>query len=346
MHALLGANGAGKSTLIKIVAGLYRADAGQIRIDGHPVVLRDPQTAKQLGVSVIYQELALVPHLSLAENLFLGRELLTPLGLIDWRRTHNEARQLLERVGVDVPTDRAISSLSIAQRQLIEIGKALWSDLKVLILDEPTASLSHGESEDSFALVRKLAHAGVGLIYVSHRLEEITPLVNRVTVLRDGKSMGTYPVNQLDRGKVVALITGHQRRAARRNKQGAIGRPLLELHQLGRKKEFDNISIVVRRGEIVVITGLVGAGRTELLETVFGARRADTGEICLAGRAVKFYVPGMRSAPVSLSSLRTGAPKDWQWCDHCLRTSHWQRSPASLVAVCSVSGKNCSMPAA
>jgi ribose transport system ATP-binding protein len=293
VHALLGANGAGKSTLIKIVAGLYRADAGEIRMDGHPVALRDTQTAKDLGVSVIYQELALVPHLSVAENLFLGRELLTPLGLIDWRRTHKEARRLLDQVGIDVATFRTVSSLSIAQRQLVEIAKALGTDAKLLILDEPTASLSHGEAERLFALIRKLAHSGVGVIYVSHRLEEITPLVNRVTVLRDGRSAGTYPVDQLDRGKVVALITGHERAAAQTpdKKRAAIGGPLLELHHLGRDKEFNDISLILRRGEIVVITGLVGAGRTELLETVFGARTADTGEICVGGRPVRFSSP-------------------------------------------------------
>jgi ribose transport system ATP-binding protein len=293
VHALLGANGAGKSTLIKIIAGLHRADAGDIRIDGERVALRDTQTAKDLGISVIYQDLALAPNLSVAENLFLGRELLTPLGLIDWRRTKAQAQQLLDRLRVDIATDAMVSSLSIAQRQLVEIARALGVDAKLLILDEPTASLSRGEADNLFALVRRLAQSGVGIIYVSHRLEEIAPLVDRVTVLRDGKSVGTYPVDQLDREKVVALITGHERvRAPQRGKREiAIGEPLLELRHLGRKEEFHDISLTLRRGEILVLTGLVGAGRTELMETVFGVRIADTGKIRVGGRPVTLSSP-------------------------------------------------------
>jgi ribose transport system ATP-binding protein len=293
VHALLGANGAGKSTLIKIVAGLYQADAGEIRIDGKRVALRDTQTAKDLGICVIYQDLALAPNLSVAENLFLGRELLTPLGLIDWRRTKAQAQRLLNRVHVDIATDAIVSSLSIAQRQLVEIAKALGVDAKLLILDEPTASLSRGEAEKLFALVRRLAQSGVGIIYVSHRLDEVAPLVNRVTVLRDGKSVGTYPVNQLDREKVVALITGHERVGAqqRGKREFAIGEPLLELRHLGRNEEFHDISLTLRRGEILVLTGLVGAGRTELMETVFGVRIADTGEIRVGGRPVTLSSP-------------------------------------------------------
>jgi ABC-type sugar transport system ATPase subunit len=310
VHALLGANGAGKSTLIKIVAGLYRADAGEIRIDGRPVELRDTQTARALGVSVIYQDLALVPHLSVAENLFLGHELMTPLGLIDWRRTHAEARRLLAPLGIDIPTDAKISSLSMGQRQLVEIAKAFGIEAKLLVLDEPTASLSRGEAESLFVLIRKLAQSGVGIIYVSHRLEEIAPLVNRVTVLRDGRSVGTYPVDQLDRRNVVALITGQDWRSSERSRRSArsIGEPLLELHHLGRAREFEDISLTLRRSEILVLTGLVGAGRTELLETIFGARRAATGEIRVGGKTVKFAGPrdAIRSGIALLPEDRRG----------------------------------------
>jgi ribose transport system ATP-binding protein len=181
VHALLGANGAGKSTLIKIVAGLYQPDGGEVRIEGRAVQLRDTQMARALGVSVIYQDFALLPHLSVAENLFLGRELTTSFGLIDWRRTHVEARRQLDRLGIEISTTAKVSSLSTGQRQLIEIAKALGVDAKLLILDEPTASLSRGEAEKLFVLIRKLATARVGIVYVSHRLEEIAPLVNRVT---------------------------------------------------------------------------------------------------------------------------------------------------------------------
>jgi ribose transport system ATP-binding protein len=293
VHALLGANGAGKSTLIKIAAGLYPADSGEIRIDGKSVELRSTQMARDLGVSAIYQDLALIPQLSVAENLFLGRELLTPLGLIDWKRTHAEARRLLDRVGSHVAPDAKVASLSIGQRQLIEIAKALGVDAKLLILDEPTASLSRGEAERLFALIRGLARSGVGIVYVSHRLEEIAPLVDRVTVLRDGKSVGTYAVKALDRREVVALITGHAQTAAEPSYKRArtFAEPILEVNRLGRDKEFEDISFTLHRGEILVLTGLVGAGRTELLETIFGMRNASSGEIRVGGRSVLFSNP-------------------------------------------------------
>ena len=310
VHALLGANGAGKSTLIKIVAGLYRADAGEVRMAGRPVELRDTQTARALGVSVIYQDFALAPNLSVAENLFLGRELTTPLGLIDWRRTYAEAHRLLDRLGVDIPTSAKVSTLSTGQRQLVEIAKALGIEAKLLILDEPTASLSRGEAEKLFGLIRRLAQSGVGIIYVSHRLEEIAPLVNRVTVLRDGRSVGTYRGDQLDRANVVALITGRewwpQEAASRRAVSSS--EPLLELRRLGRLGEFNDISLTLHGGEILVLTGLVGAGRTELLETIFGARRASSGEISVNGKAVKFASPrdAIRSGIALLPEDRRG----------------------------------------
>lgn len=310
VHALLGANGAGKSTLIKIVAGLYHADEGEIRIGGRPVELRDSQTARALGVSVIYQDFALAPNLSVAENLFLGREFTTPYGLIDWQRTHAEARRLLDRLGIDIPTTAKVSSLSIGHRQLVEIAKALSIDAKLLVLDEPTASLSRGEAEKLFGLIRQLAHSGVGIVYVSHRLEEIAPLGNRVTVLRDGRSVGTYRVKELDRANVVALITGREWRPAEMSLRSdrSIGEPLLELRQLGRPGEFDDISLTLCRGEIVVLTGLVGAGRTELLETIFGARRALAGEIRVNGIAMTFASPrdAIRSGIALLPEDRRG----------------------------------------
>ena len=310
VHALLGANGAGKSTLIKIVAGLYHADAGEIRIAGNLVELRDVQTAQKLGVSVIYQDFALVPNLTVAENLFLGRELMTPWGLIDWQRTHVQARRLLDRLSIDIPTTMKVSKLSTAQRQLVEIAKALGIEAKLLILDEPTASLSRGEAEKLFDLIRRLARSGVGIIYVSHRLEEIAPLVNRVTVLRDGRSVGTYAVDQLDRANVVALITGHERRSPERSRRsgGSTGAPLLELRGLGRAGEFEDIWLSVRCGEILVLTGLVGAGRTELLETIFGARRVGAGEIHISGKIVKFASPrdAIRSGVALLPEDRRG----------------------------------------
>ena len=193
VHALLGANGAGKSTLIKLVAGLYSPDAGEITLMGRPVNFMGAADAMAAGVSVIYQDFALIPYLSVAENIFLGAEILNSLGLVDWTETHRKARRLLDLVGCDFSTNALVSELGTGQRQLVEVAKALRREARVLILDEPTASLNQGESARLFDLIRELKRKQVGIVYVSHRLDEITGLVDRVTVLRDGRSMGTFP---------------------------------------------------------------------------------------------------------------------------------------------------------
>jgi len=292
VHALLGANGAGKSTLIKIVTGLYLRDAGEIRLNEAPVEFSSTAEASAAGISVIYQDPALVPDLSVAENIFLGCEKTKPLGLIDSRATHAEARRLLDLVGASFPSTTPVSALGPGQRQMVEIAKAMRSEAKVLILDEPTASLSQAESARLFGLVRTLAARGVGIVYVSHRLEEIAPLVQRVTVLRDGLSVGTFDVHEVDREKIVQLITGHERRSVQvRRKNVTTLPPALEVKGLTRAGEFEGITFSVHPGEILVITGLVGAGRTEILETLFGRRKPDQGEIILNGQRLAPRTP-------------------------------------------------------
>jgi ABC-type sugar transport system ATPase subunit len=287
VHALLGANGAGKSTLIKIVAGLYQRDQGEIRINGAAVDFANTAEGTRAGISVIYQDFALVPDLSVADNIFLGSERTSGIGLIDRKATDREAQRLLDLVGATFSPSTVVATLGSGQKQLVEIAKALRSEAKVLILDEPTASLSHAESERLFVLVRRLAAEGVGIVYVSHRLEEIAPLVQRVTILRDGLSVGTFPTGQLDRSKIIALITGHERQSSRLGRPTqASGEPALEVSGLSRQGEFDNITFTVRHREVVVLTGLVGAGRTELLETLFGLRDFERGEIRLNGKQI------------------------------------------------------------
>jgi ribose transport system ATP-binding protein len=292
VHALLGANGAGKSTLIKILSGYYRPDAGTVRIDGAQVDITDPHRSRALGISVIYQEQALIPQLSVAENIFLGQEILRR-GFVDWTTTYEKGRELLDLVGATFALDERVGELGTGQRQLLEIAKALSVKARILILDEPTSALGHSEAERLFELVANLARQGVGIVYVSHRLEEITGLVERVTVLRDGKSMGTFRAEELDRGKIVALITGHDSapagRAKRRHRPP--GPCSLEVRGLTRPGEFEDVSFSVRAGEVVVITGLLGAGRTELLQTLFGARMPQRGEIRVNDRPVRFRGP-------------------------------------------------------
>lgn len=292
VHALLGANGAGKSTLIKIIVGLYERDSGEIRLEGAPVTFSNAADAMQAGISVIYQDFALVPDLSVAENIFLGNEKKTVAGLIDWKATHAHARVLLDKVGASFSTHTLVEDLGTGQRQMVEIAKALRSEARILILDEPTASLSHAESERLFQLVRDLAADGVGIVYVSHRLEEIASLVQRVTVLRDGTSCGTFSAESLERSKIVSLITGHERESRRKVRREAVtAAPALEARGLSRAGEFDDISFSVRPGEVVVLTGLVGAGRTELLETMFGLRQPERGQILLGGKALSPRTP-------------------------------------------------------
>ncbi len=287
--ALVGENGAGKSTMIKMVSGQYVPDAGELRLGGQPVVFRGPLDARAAGVSVIHQELQLVPQMTVAENVVLGRWP-TSRGGVDFDRARKIAAEVLPTIGFNLSVDTPVEQLSTGQQQLVEIGRALAFRSRLLILDEPTASLSNSEAERLMALVLELKARGLGILYVSHRMEEVFRLADRITVVRDGKLVGTRARSELDHDKVVAMMVGDQR-SLQVVRSRTPGETLLKTRSLGRHGVFSDISIEVRRGEVVGLAGLVGAGRTDVARCLFGVETPDEGTIEVDGRAVTIATP-------------------------------------------------------
>lgn len=292
VHALVGENGAGKSTLMKILAGAETRDKGRIVIDGQVVTDLTPQKAMALGIGVIYQEFNLVPYLSVAENIFLGREPRGRIpGWVDFKRMYSESENILHSLGAYFDVRTPVNQLSVAQQQMVEIAKASSRKVKVLAMDEPSATLTEHELQNLFALIRRLKQQGVAIIYISHRLEEIFEIGDRVTVLRDGKKVGTRDVKEVTREELIRMMVGRELQDLIPKEPAPLGPPVLEVRGLSRKGVLDNISFLVRRGEIVGLAGLVGAGRTELARTIFGADPYDSGEIFLEGKPVQIRSP-------------------------------------------------------
>ena len=285
VHALVGENGAGKSTLIKIMAGVHRPDEGEMLLNGERVTFRHPEDATAHGVAVIYQELAQFPDLSVLENLFMGAQTTRgPLGLIDWRTLRKRAEEAFNRLGVTIDLDTPVSHLSTAQGQLVEIARALTRDARVLIMDEPTASLGERDAARLHEAVRKLRGEGVGVVYISHRLDEIFEVADRVTVLRDGESVGGGAVEDLSVERLVALMVGREVGELYPEMVFRPGEVMLEVRHLSRPGLHD-ISFEVRAGEIVGLAGLVGSGRSEVARCLFGID-AHEGEVLLCGERV------------------------------------------------------------
>ena len=283
VEVLLGENGAGKSTLIKMMSGIYQPDGGRILVDGRPVDLPDVKAAERLGIATIHQELNLVPQLSVAENITLGR---TPkrLGMVDRRRMHAIAREALDTIGLDVDLDRPVGELGIARQQLVEIAKALSQDARLLILDEPTAALTGREIDALFRVVEDLKSQNVGMVFISHHLDEIPRIGDTVSVLRDGKFIAQVPADTAE-DELVSLMVGRdideQFPRARADERGEV---LLEVDGLTSAGRFEDVSFTVHAGEVLGIAGLVGAGRTEVLRAVFGADPYDSGSVTFQGR--------------------------------------------------------------
>ena len=290
VHALCGENGAGKSTLMKIMAGAEKPDEGEVRVDGRPTGPLDPISARRLGVGIIYQELSLFPTMSVLDNLFTSRQPVTRWGLLDRPRMRTEATALLARLNTEVPLDAPVGSLSIASQQMLEIARALAEECRVLIMDEPTGTLSERETRVLFTLIRTLRAQGVAIIYISHRLDEVFELADRISVMRDGRLVSTAPTSEMTRERLITLMVGRDIDEQAVRAPSAPGEVLFEARGLT-APHLSPVDLTVRRGEIVGLYGLVGAGRTSLLRLVFGADAPSGGEMTLEARPFRPRTP-------------------------------------------------------
>ncbi|HMG72512.1 MAG TPA: sugar ABC transporter ATP-binding protein [Pyrinomonadaceae bacterium] len=298
VHALVGENGAGKSTLMKILAGVYQPDAGEILIDGQPVRFARPSDALGSGVAMIYQELSLAPDLTVAENIFLGREPLSFawLRMVNRREMNTRAGEMLKAYGFKIDPRASIKHLSAADRQLVEITRATVEAKRVLVMDEPTSSLTAHEVEDLFRLIRNLKERGLAIIYISHRLEELDFIADRLTVLRDGRAVYSGAWGEISRTDIIRHMAGRELKEIFPPRVATKGETRLRVTNLTRKGKFREVNFAVAAGEVIGIAGLAGAGRTELVETIFGAYRADEGEVFLDGSRLHLAQPDLTVA--------------------------------------------------
>jgi ribose transport system ATP-binding protein len=300
VHALMGENGAGKSTLMKILAGVHTDYAGAVEVEGAAVRFTGVRDAERAGIAIIHQELNLVPELPVADNIFLGREPLIAGLLVDRRAMRNAAQSLLHRLGIDLDPDVRIADLRVGEQQLVEIAKALSLEARILIMDEPTSALSAAECEILFKVVRQLAKAGVAIIYISHRIDEVMAIADRVTVLRDGRHVVTAPIAELGREAIIRAMVGRAIDEHARRDAADRGTPILAVRDLsleisrrqGTRRVLSDVSFDLHRGEVLGIGGLLGAGRTEILETIFGSAEGRRGgRIAIAGEEVEIASP-------------------------------------------------------
>ncbi|MFH0989417.1 MAG: sugar ABC transporter ATP-binding protein [bacterium] len=300
VHVLLGENGAGKSTLVKILSGACQKTSGEIHLSGRRTEIKSPKHAQELGITIIYQELQLIPGLTATENIFLSRETTNKFGLIDSKALLLSAQSILASLGIDIDCDCPVNHFGIAQQQMIEIAKALSLDAAILIMDEPTSALSETEIKQLFNIIRRLKAKGVSIIYISHRLEELFEIGDRVTVLRDGKCVGTKRIDETSQPELIGMMVNRELKEQYPKQQVQIGEEVLRVEKLSRKGAIKNISFSLHRGEILGIAGLLGSGRTELARAIFGADRIDSGEIYVKGKLQKI------NSPRSAINLRIG----------------------------------------
>ncbi len=293
IHALVGENGAGKSTLMKILTGALLEDDGQISLGDQPVQINNPGDAQQLGISMIHQELSLIPYLTVGQNIFLGREPRARIGaFIAWPELYSQAQILLDQLNVNVDSRASVQDLSIAQRQMVEVAKALSFNADLIAMDEPTSSLTDRETEILFQVMRSFKERGISIIFISHRLEEVFEIADRITVLRDGETIGTAPAADLDVDQVVRMMVGRELGELYPKDESKQRGVVLQATDLEDGRELRRVSVSLKGGEILGIAGLAGAGRTALVETLFGVRAATKGQIRIGGKQVHIQHPG------------------------------------------------------
>jgi len=293
VHALMGENGAGKSTLIKVLAGVYQKDSGEVLVDGRPVEIANPRAAQALGIAIIHQELNLMNHLSAAQNIFIGREPRRGFGLLlDEAALNRRSRGLFERLRLQLDPRTPVGELTVARQQMVEIAKALSFESRVLIMDEPTAALNDAEIGELFRIIRELKAQGVAIVYISHKMDELEQISDRVTVMRDGRIIATVPTATTPVAAIITMMVGRALDdMAPNGRSGSHDGSVLEVKGLNRGTAIKDVSFVVRRGEILGLAGLMGAGRTEVARAVFGADRIHSGEIRVHGKAVTIRSP-------------------------------------------------------
>jgi ribose transport system ATP-binding protein len=291
VHAVVGENGAGKSTLMKLLAGVYEPDHGEIIIAGEVARMASPHEAQELGISIIYQELNLLPDMSVASNVFLGRESVRRFGFLDENEQIEKARDVLHRLGVDIDPRTRLGRLTVPQQQMVEIAKALSLNAQIVIMDEPSAALGGRDLEYVFEVIKALKQQGVAVIYISHRIAEIFEIADQVTVFKDGQVVGTHPVDEIDRPSLVRLMVGKSFSEAFPARGAEVGDDVLRMEDVEVKGRLYVDELVVRAGEVVGISGLVGAGRTQLAQVIFGTKRMDRGTICVRGDQVDVRNP-------------------------------------------------------
>lgn len=292
VHALMGENGAGKSTMMKILSGVYSKDEGEVLLNGQSIDLEGPAHAQSLGIGIIHQELQLMPHLTAAQNVFIGREPKKLGGIfLDEDQLNADAQELFQRIHLDVPPTTRIGKLAVARQQMVEIAKALSHKSRVLIMDEPTAALNDAEIEELFKIVKKLRAEGVGIVYISHKMDEIQRISDRITVMRDGRTVGTVPADT-PMAQVISMMVGRELDAHEKVVPDTSSAPvLLEVKNLRRGRQVRDVNFQVRAGEILGFAGLMGAGRTEVMRAIFGADRLESGQIFVHGKEIRVREP-------------------------------------------------------